>query len=194
MSRELEIKCRIADGQEWRYRQAVSKIPKIKENVVQHNWYYAHPDLKNISVRTRSSCPESDLHCLLVQKFGDNPINGRDRVEIEIETGVTQYDLGLDLEHQGFYLESQWYRNRTTYDAGNFVIDEALNSGFGFIVELEANSRMTIEQLIDKAADMGLTVISTELMNKAYNVVAGDDSYYKSFIKGYTKYIDWENL
>lgn len=189
--REIEIKCKVDEL--WRFEQALSKLTASKQGV-QHNWYYAHPQLQGVSYRTRSCCPESDRNCLLVQKYGANPINGQDRVEIEIETGITQYDLGLDLENQGFYIESQWYRQRTTYDAGNYFVEPAINSGFGKIVELESKGDMSVGQLIDEANRMGLSVIDTELMNKAYNVVAGDSKYYNSFLKGRPVYIDWDEL
>ena len=100
MSREIEIKCHIVD--EWRYLNALDRATQIKDGIEQHNWYYSHPQLNGVSVRTRSSCPESDRHALLVQKFGSNPINGQDRVEIEIKTGVTQQDLHCELNFQDF--------------------------------------------------------------------------------------------
>ena len=74
------------------------------------------------------------------------------------------------------------------------MIESALNSGFGRIVELEATSQMTIDQLIDEAADMGLAVIDTELMDRAYKIVAGDSTFYTSFLRGRPKYIDWKTV
>lgn len=192
MPTEIEIKCRIVE--EWRYLNGLERAVLVKEGIEQHNYYYSHPQLNNISVRTRSSCPESDRNAILVQKFGSNPVNGTERVEIELETGLTQRDLGVELDGQGFFIESQWYRQRASYDAGDFLIEPALNSGFGRIVELEATSNMNVDQLIDEASEMGLAVIPTELMDKAYKIVAGDSSFYNSFLNGRPKYIDWDEL
>jgi len=190
--REIEIKCQVVD--EWKYIKGLERAIKVGDSIIQHNWYYSHPQLTGVSYRTRSYSPDNDRECLLVQKYGKNAVNGQDRIEIEIETGLTQWDLGVELEGQGFKIESQWFRNRDSYDAGDFLIEPALNSGFGRIVELEATSNMNVDQLIAEASEMGLAVIPTELMDKAYKIVAGDESFYSSFLAGKPEYINWSIL
>lgn len=188
--REVEIKCLIKDQSIY---DSCLNLMTFKRSTTQHNWYYSHSAIDNLSVRTRSNNPFSDK-CKLIQKFGNNPINGQDRIELEFNIGIGQEDIDIQLKQQGFVIESKWYRKRYSYLSKyeNFKVDDAINSGFGRIVELEAIGDTTLKDLYSYANALGLEVISIEAMDKAYRMVSSDtETYYNSFINEQPKYIDW---
>lgn len=87
-----------------------------------------------ISIRTRE---DSGKGTLFILKYGDDSINGGDRVEIEKPIPTTIDKLDNLLNRYGIKIDSKWSRERTEYIYEDFNLCLDLNSGFGAILEVE---------------------------------------------------------
>lgn len=190
--RELEIKCVVTDLHGLHLNVA-NEHGKFSQPVFQKNHYFEpkmNPGNTGLSVRTRQTEGKSPL---LIAKFasGENgdPINGTLRTEHEATMPMFKDISQLDevvLATGLFVPHSKWARIRRTalVSQGNMTLTFDINSGYGPLAELEANSDdVTLADLMFQARLLGLEPIERDLLDRMYQRVLGNnDSYYEDFL------------
>lgn len=162
---------------------------------LQLNHYWKSP--KGVSIRTRQDIwqPYSENEeplrdpPLLIMKMGADPINGQDRLEVEVSTDDENIEeLGADLAIQGLILESKWARLRTTFytedsDLENVLIFLDYNSGFGLVPEIEGPDLETIKEVGESLGWEGDEFTGDVLKARYEEVVADWENHYNKFIQ-----------
>jgi len=128
----------------------------------------------SFSIRTREV---NNNECFFVIKYSVNDLdstNGNIRKELEIKVDYDCSTLDQILLDSGLQYASKWSRTRDTYTKENVTATIDLNSGYGYLLELEVlvNTIEETEQaksLVDSTLEsMNLQVLNPKVLNNMF--------------------------